>query len=52
MTNILSKEFWKFWSMTAPYLAILTILFSFVWLLFNGFDTTDEYEEQYYSVIN
>jgi len=52
MINIFSKEFWKFWGRMAPDLAILTILFSLVWLLLNGFDNTNEYEEQYYSVIN
>jgi len=52
MIHLFSKKFRKFWSMTAPYLAILAILFSLVWLLLNGVDHTNEYEEQYYTVIN
>jgi len=47
MKNIFSKEFWQFWSRTAPYLALLSILFSFVWLLLNGFENTDNIDEQY-----
>jgi len=52
MTYFFSKKIWKFWCMTAPYLAILSILFSLVWLLLNGVDNTNECEEQYYTVIN
>ena len=49
MTNIFSKEFWQFLSKTAPYLALLSILFSFVWLLINGLRNTDDIDEQYYT---
>jgi len=52
MTNIFSKKFWKFLSRITLDLAILSILFLLVWLLLNGFDNTNEYEEQYYTVIN
>ena len=49
MTNIFSKDFWKFWNGMTPFLAVLSILFSFVWLLLNGFKNTDDTEEQYYT---
>ena len=52
MTNIFSKKTWKFRSATATSLEILSILFSLVWLLLTGFENPDEYEEQYYTVIN
>ena len=49
MKNIFSKEFWKFWSKTAPYVALLSIFFAFVWLFINGYEIIDEVEEHYYT---
>ena len=50
MINFFSKKFWKFWSMMAPAIVLLSTIFAFVWLLFNGIEYADDPDEQYYIV--